>query len=58
MQNGHLRPARKQSNAAPKRGNLERKRKVPPEWREAGDAQEPEPELYLPEREEWSKEKT
>jgi hypothetical protein len=56
MQNPSLRHARKQSSARGNRTNLERKRKVSPEFREHGDAQEPEPELYLAEREEWSEE--
>ena len=56
MQNQHLHRTRKQSSARGNRTNLERKRKVSPSYREHGDAQEPEPELYLPEREEWSRE--
>jgi hypothetical protein len=56
MQDSHLRHARKQSSARGNRTNLERERKVSPSYREHGDAQEPESELYLPEREEWSAE--
>jgi len=58
MQNQHLPPGTSEydlGGSSQGRRILARQRERD-EAREAGDAQEPEPELYLPEREEWSSE--